>query len=203
MTHYSKPLDMTTGRILCGSEHLSSVIERGCGSRVADPRWFVFQTHSQSENWAQANLVRQGYEVYVPRETVLRRDPVLKTMTNKVEVCCFPGYGFVRFCPNTDTWRPIVSTRGIKKLFCTSSERPMPVRHGDVERLIEQEESRRVVSAELPPFAPGEELVVTAGPFADRQGICHSSSESRTRLLMQVRGAEVVVEVARGAVRAK
>lgn len=61
-------------------------------------------------------------------------------------------------------------------------------------------DERRLLAVELPPFAAGTPLRVTAGPFVDHTGICLWSSETRTRLLMQVLGSEVAVTVPRGTV---
>lgn len=175
-----------------------------CGSRstVADPRWFCLQTHAQAEAWANENLTRQGYTTFLPLVTEKRLDRVTRTMTRNVEVACFPSYLFVRFCPDSDPWKPIVSSRGVRRLFLTGSLRPIPVRRGEVEKLIEKSDDRKIFAAEMPAFDAGTELRVTAGPFADRDGVCLWSSETRVRLLMQVLGSEVAVEVARGAVKA-
>jgi transcriptional antiterminator RfaH len=176
----------------------------GCGSHRAtpDPRWFCVQTHSQAERWAHENLTRQGYATFLPLVTERRPDRVTPSMTHKVEMPLFRGYLFVRFCPLTDQWRPIVSTRGVRRLFLTETMRPIPVRRGQIEKFMEQSDARSVLAAEMPAFAEGELLRVTAGPFADHEGVCLWSSETRTRLLMQVLGSEIAVDVARGAVTA-
>lgn len=177
---------------------------RGGARPNPDPRWYVLQTHQQAEPWAEANLKRAGYQTFLPLVRELRRDRVIRSMMHKVDVPCFPGYLFVRFCALTDPWRyPVCKQQGVKRIFCTATDTPIPVPRGQIERLMEEADARRVIDTELPPFAAGTQLTVMAGPFADRDGICVWSSEMRTRLLMQVLGGEVVVEVARGAVRAK
>lgn len=169
-----------------------------------DPRWFVLQTNYHAERVADATLKRAGYETFLPLVRELRRDPVLKTMTHKVDVLCFPGYLFIKFCPLTDPWRwPVLKAQGVKRIFCTMTDCPIPVPRGQIEKLMEEADARQVLETEAPPFPPGAELTVTAGPFMGRDGVCQWSSETRTRLLMEVLGAMVAVEVARGAVRAK
>jgi transcription antitermination factor NusG len=151
--------------------------------QAPDPRWYVLQTNHHAENWAASNLRRAGYQTFLPLIREMRRDPVLRTMSRKVDVPCFTGYLFVNFCATTDPWRwPILKAEGVKRIFCTMSDRPIPVPRGQVELLMQEADARSVVQTELPPFAAGSELIVTAGPFADRHGICQWSSEKRTRL---------------------
>lgn len=177
-----------------------------CGSHTAtpspDPRWHCIQTHSQAERWAHENLTRQGYAAFLPMVTERRPDRVMPSMTHKVETPLFRGYLFVWFDPLTDQWRPIVSTRGVRRLFLTETLRPIPVRRGQIEKFMAESDARSILSAELPAFTVGARLCVTNGPFADHEGVCLWSSETRTRLLMQVLGSEVAVEVSRGAVKA-
>ena len=196
-------------KIILDNRITSSYLARqpGGGAMSAahpDPRWYVLETNGGKADFAEANLKRAGYETFQPLVRVLKRDPILKTLTRKVDVPCFPGYLFVKFCALTDPWRwPVLKTQGVRRIFCTMTDRPIPVPRGEIERLIAEAEVRRVIDSELPPFAAGTELVVTAGPFADHAGVCQWSSETRTKLLLQMLGSEVVVEVARGAVRAK
>ncbi len=173
----------------------------GCGA-MPDPRWFVLQTHQQAERWAAENLGRAGFTTFLPMITELRRDRVVRTMMHKVRVPCFAGYLFVQFCPATDAWRPVIKSEGVRRMFTTASDRPIPVRRGEVEKLRGWLDAKNEPLMELPAFATGTELRVTAGPFADRDGVCLWSSETRVRLLMQVLGSEVAVDVARGAVTA-
>lgn len=176
----------------------------GCGSHrpVPDPRWHCIQTHSQAERWALENITRQGYTAFLPMVTERRPDRVTPSITRKVEVPLFRGYLFVRFCPLTDQWRPVASSRGVRRLFLTETLRPIPVRRGQIEKFMAESDARSILAAELPAFTKDTRLRVIAGPFADHEGVCLWSSETRTRLLMQVLGSEVAVEVARGAVRA-
>ncbi len=204
----TKALDMPDGGIVNSRELTQGRSTGGGGAlsavRQPDPRWYVLQTHQHAESWAEANLKRAGYDTFLPMIQEMRRDRVLRTMTRKVDAPCFAGYLFIRFCATTDPWRwPVLKAQGVKRIFCTMSDRPIPVPHGQIEKLMAEADARRVVTTTAPPFAAGTELMVTAGPFTDREGVCQWSSETRTRLLMQVLGAEVVVEVARGAVRVK
>jgi len=194
--------DVLEGKASVEGGHSLAALDCGSHRATPDPRWHCIQTHSQAERWAHENLVRQGYTAFLPMVTERRPDRVLPSMTHKVEVPLFRGYLFVRFDPISDQWRPIVSTRGVRRLFLTETLRPIPVRRGQIEKFMADSDARSILTAELPAFTAGARLCVTNGPFADHEGVCLWSSETRTRLLMQVLGSEVAVEVARGAVKA-
>lgn len=137
----------------------------GCGSVQA--RWAVCQTHPQSERWALANLQRQGFTAYLPLHTVLRRDPVLRTMTRQVEAPLFTSYVFVQ--PGTH-WAPIQHTLGVRCLLMTDGK-PGHVDAGVLSVLQAGEASRRSI---VPPgtlYAAGEAVSLRTGALAGHQGV--------------------------------
>ena len=136
----------------------------GCGSRSP---WAVCQTHPQAERWALANLTRQGFTAYLPLHLVVRRDPVLRTMTRKVLAPLFVGYLFVQ--PGTH-WGPIRHSRGVSKLLM-NGERPNLCPVGAVEALEASEASRRAPQAEIATWLPGASCAVANGPLADHHGV--------------------------------
>ncbi len=121
-------------------------------------------------------------------------------MTHKVQVPCFAGYLFIELDINHDPLHPVTKGKGVKRLFCSGTGRPIPVPRGVIEHIMVAAAERRFLAVELPAFVVGTHLRITAGPFVDHTGICLWSSETRTRLLMQVLGSEVAVTVPRGTV---
>ena len=73
-------------------------------SASASPRWYVVQTQVHAENRAAANLLRQGYEVYLPRYLKRRRHA---RRVETVPMPLFPRYLFVAFDVMTARWRSI------------------------------------------------------------------------------------------------
>jgi transcriptional antiterminator RfaH len=126
----------------------------GCGSRHG-PRWHVAQTHQQAERQALSELTRQGYTGYLPLCLVRVRDRALRTLSHTVERPLFSGYLFIRFDANADTWRPICSTRGIRRLFMTGSQIPIPVADAAVEALRAGETLRRTPATRDALYGPG------------------------------------------------
>lgn len=147
-----------------------------CGS-LSGVRWFVCQTHPQAERWARDNLDNQGFTVYLPLELVRIRDRVLRTMTHEVLRPLFGGYLFVQFDADNDPWRPICSTRGVKRLFMSGTQRPTPVPHGAVERLQAGEASRLSIRSATETWAPGASCRLAAGPFAGHSAAVVSAND--------------------------
>jgi transcriptional antiterminator RfaH len=145
----------------------------GCGSVQA--RWAVCQTHPQSERWALANLQRQGFTAYLPLHTVLRRDPVLRTMTRQVEAPLFTSYVFVQ--PGTH-WAPIQHTLGVRCLLMTDGK-PGHVDAGVLEALREGERLRRTTPTDpTAGWHPGAACALANGALAGHQGVVISTTPS-------------------------
>ena len=89
-------------------------------------RWYVAETHPQSEAKALAHLARQGYAAYLPRYLKSRRHA---RRTDTVKAPLFPGYLFVFMDVAKTRWRAIRSTIGIRHLIC-EGEKPLAVPPG-------------------------------------------------------------------------
>lgn len=85
--------------------------------------WYVVQTHVNAEAKAACNLVRQGFEPYLPRY-LRRRGHVRKV--DQVAAPLFPRYLFVRIDMQAQRWSSIQSTSGVAPLVCNGSD-PAPV----------------------------------------------------------------------------
>ena len=83
--------------------------------------WIVVHTHVHAETKAEHHLLRQGYEVYLPRYNKTRRHARrLETVIRPL----FPGYLFVGFDSDETCWRPIQSTIGVRHLI-RAGDRPV------------------------------------------------------------------------------
>src|SRR5438105_14046990 len=76
-------------------------------------RWYVVQTQVNGEAKAAQNLLRQGYEVYLPRYLKRRRHARKTDFTAKP---LFPRYMFVAIDMATQRWRSVQSTFGVSRL---------------------------------------------------------------------------------------
>lgn len=104
-------------------------------------RWVAVHAHPGREHSAANNLRDQGYESYVP---VIRKQVRHARVTRDVLRPLFPSYLFVRFHPEMQRWRPILSTVGVRSVVCTGDE-PCAVPDSFILQLKAREENGVIV----------------------------------------------------------
>lgn len=163
-------------------------------------RWYVAETHPQSETRALDHLRRQGYAAYLPRYLKRRRHA---RRTDTVKAPLFPGYLFVCMDVARTHWRAIRSTIGIRHLIC-DGEKPVPVPAGVVEEIRANEDTAGLVPVTPPvPFQPGEEVRVTTGALRNQVGwFQRAADRERVVILLSLLGRQMPFVVPLGAVRA-
>jgi transcriptional antiterminator RfaH len=155
-------------------------------------RWYVVHTHAAAEERARRNLVRQGFEVWLP-ECRRRRRHARKVET--VRRPLFPRYLFVRLDPAGQRWRPILSTYGVATMI-TGADGPVPVPPAVIEALSSRAAPDGLFDLEPAPFRPGDLVRVSGGPFAEMEGIFSAESDAtRVQVLLRLMGREVKVTV--------
>ncbi|HRD45882.1 MAG TPA: transcription termination/antitermination NusG family protein [Caulobacter sp.] len=157
-------------------------------------RWYVVNTKAGREPQASANLVRQGYGVFLPvlRKTVRHA----RRQTEKL-VAYFPGYLFVQLDLSRDRWRPIESTVGVLRMIKAQTA-PLAAPSGLVEALQAQADGQGVVLPRDSELRPGQSVRIANGPFAERLAtVDRMSGENRVRVLLAIMGQEMPVELDR------
>ena len=162
-------------------------------SEAVDTRWYVVQTQVNSEAKAAQNLLRQGYEIYLPRYLKRRRH------ARKVDFVAkplFPRYLFVAIDMATQRWRSIQSTFGVSHLV-TNGDEPATVPDGVVSALKAREDDRGFVGMEAKPaFALGDKVRVLAGAFMDSAGLFDGMGDhDRVAILLDMLGRKVRVHL--------
>jgi transcriptional antiterminator RfaH len=157
------------------------------------PRWYVVQTHINSEAKAASNLVRQGFGVYFPRY-LKRRSHARKVDT--VARPLFPRYLFVAIDLATQRWRSIQSTIGVSHLV---SWRDIPASVSDdvVGALKQREDESGFIRLERRVrFSPGETVRVLEGAFTDSLALVEGMNDrERVAILLDFLGRKVRVLV--------
>ncbi len=152
-------------------------------------QWFVVQTQPNSERRATEHLVRQGFDVYLPRY-LKRRSHARKV--EMVAAALFPRYLFVAFDPGVQRWRSIHSTLGVAQLIC-HGDRPVAIDSKIIADLRGREDERGLVRLERI-FRAGEKIRVVGGAFSDRLGVFEGMSDSeRVAVLLDLLGRKVRV----------
>jgi transcriptional antiterminator RfaH len=155
--------------------------------------WYVVQTQVNAETKAACNLVRQGFEIYLPRY-LKRRSHARKV--EKIAAPLFPRYLFVRIDMATQRWRSIQSTFGVSRLVCNGTA-PAPVAQQILCSLkAREDESGYVKLDQRPKFALGEKVRVLAGAFAENLGLFDGQADrDRIAILLDLLGRKVRVSI--------
>lgn len=163
-----------------------------------DPRWYLLQTKARSERRIAQRLGWAGYATALPLVAEPRRDRRRRQIIHTAQVPAFPGYVFVRLDLAREPLHPVLHCEDVKRMFLSAAGQPVPIRRGEVERLLHEADSRRNLAA----LAEGSSVRLTAGPFEDHEGRCLWCSADRVGLLMEVLGGVHKVVVARAAAEA-
>jgi transcriptional antiterminator RfaH len=155
--------------------------------------WYVVQTQINAEAKAARNLLRQGFEIYLPR--YLKRRSHARKVEN-VAAPLFPRYMFVNIDIATQRWRSVQSTYGVSHLVLNGSE-PAPVAGSIIEQLKAREDANGYVMLDpRPKFAIGEKIRVLAGVFAENFGLFDGMADrDRVAILLDLLGRKVRVSI--------
>jgi transcription antitermination factor NusG len=173
--------------------------------RKLSERWYVIR-HKPFEGFRARNAIRRlGFEVYWPRfiDRKPRHDDVIRPL--------FAGYLFARFDVSRGGWGrirradPVV----VGVLGMEEGGAPIPVPHGEVERLIAQAraidlpiEPPEDAEAAVVPLAEGCEVAILDARLMGARGLLKSDrGGERVKVLLSILGAERLVEVPRASVR--
>jgi transcriptional antiterminator RfaH len=158
-----------------------------------DLKWFAIQAKTTGERLAQASLTQLGLATLLP---LIRRNPAgWRARRNPVKAL-FPGYLFARFCADTHL-RAATYARGVLRVV-SAHERPLPVEDPIIESLRARMDNMGCVALGVRPFARGQSVRISAGPFAGWQGVFDSALGDAQRvviLLEALQHGRLVVQV--------
>lgn len=156
--------------------------------------WYLVQSKPRNEARALENLLRQGYETYLPLIEVerLQRGKLFKNMEP-----LFPRYIFLHLEEGNDNWGPIRSTLGVAGMVrfgLAYATVPDPVIEAIRERTQEIRESL---------FAPGDNIQIVSGPLVGLEGVFDiSDGEQRSFVLLEFMQKQQRVSVSTADLRA-
>jgi transcriptional antiterminator RfaH len=162
--------------------------------------WYAVHTRPHAEMRALENLLRQGYEAYLPRyRTEVRHARRLQTVLRPL----FPRYLFAGVDRTGMPWRPILSTVGVSDLV-RSGDEPLPVAPEIVEALRTQE-GMGAFDALARRYTPrlGDLVRISAGAFEDMIGrLIELRDQDRVVVLLDLLGRKVRAQIQAAAVEA-
>ena len=158
----------------------------------ANPAWYVAQTQAQVEAKAAANLMQQGFEIYLPRYSRTARHA---RRVNVVRAPLFPNYIFVRIDVETQRWRAVNSTVGVKRLIGHEGV-PARIATDVIQSLKEHEQTDGFLSIVSPAmrFKAGDPVRILRGAFDSCRGIFQARTDNeRIEILLEMLGRKVRV----------
>ena len=169
-----------------------TVLMSEAGTRtVADAKWYIVHTYSNFEKKVKEEILRQAKlqdleefvaDVVVPTEEVLE---VRRGQKVKAEHKFLPGYVLLN-AKLTDEVYHLVKNVAKVTGFLGQNNKPMPLRQGEVDRILNQASE----SAEHPKstisFEIGEQVRVADGPFTSFTGTVEEVDEDRSRVKVAV-----------------
>jgi transcriptional antiterminator RfaH len=157
-------------------------------------RWYVIHTKPSRESLAEANLRRQGYEVYVPRmaQSLHRRG-----QWSECIVPLFPRYLFLQLNEGCQALNPVRSSIGVTSIVRFGA------RYAIVpDQVITQLRSRADPESGLhhlvnrPLLARGASVRITTGPLEGLEGVFEREAGSaRVVILLNLLGQESAVRI--------
>lgn len=149
--------------------------------------WYLVYSKPRQEQVARANLVRQGYEIYLPLMRELRRRQGRRcTVVSPM----FPRYLFVHLDQRTDNWGPIRSTHGVVSIVRFGHE-PARVPAELIAFLREREDIQGIQTVSTDEYRPGTRVKVVDGGLMGYEGVfIAKSSQDRVVVLMEIMGKE-------------
>ena len=142
--------------------------------------WYVAQLKPNGFKKAQLNLVRQGFECFMPmRKVTIRHARKLSNGLRPV----FPGYIFIKFGLDNADWRKINSTLGVNRLISFHEGRPAKIPEALMEGFMARCDDQHMLKP-IVEWKSGDNARIIAGPFADFIGqVEELVSHDRVKLL--------------------
>ncbi|MFC3321598.1 transcription termination/antitermination protein NusG [Mesorhizobium cantuariense] len=159
-----------------------------------DPaRWCVVQTHQHSESLAERHLLSQNFRTYLPkRRRTVRHARIVRTVSGAYFDC----YLFVSLAVQQQSWYPINSTVGVRKLVM-SKGMPIPAPYGVVESLISATDDDGILHPDIL-LRPGQRIRIIDGPFSEQLGVLdHVGSAGAVRILLDIMNRSIPITIDR------
>ena len=154
-------------------------------------QWYLIQFKPNSHRLAERNLLRQGFETFLPMQKVTRRKASSFVSDLKP---LFPGYMFVSVNSELAPWRTIHSTIGVSRLVSFEGKpKPLPL-HLISGLMLRCDESGTL----LPPKSlnEGDSVEMLTGPFANFIATVDTiDPEQRIWVLMDFMGQKTRMQV--------
>lgn len=154
-------------------------------------QWYVLKSLFAQEKRAEAHLLNQGVECYLPLFTCqLVAGGKVKPVKPQP---LFPGYLFARFDPEEVHTTTIKATRGVSTIV-SFGNRIAVMGDAEMERIRQGAESAAQADMRAPEH--GDTVLITNGTFEDMEAIWHEPrGAKRAMLLLNLMGRLVELDL--------
>lgn len=157
---------------------------------VPAPAWYLVYAKPRQERLALENLLRQGYEAYLPLLRTRRR--VVKNLGPM-----FPRYLFLRLTAERDNFAPIRSTFGVSQLVRFGEDYAV-LPDDFIASLRAQSDEQGVIEAPEQALVSGDPVQILDGAMAGYEAVfCENVGKERVALLLKIADRQIRVEAAR------
>lgn len=156
--------------------------------------WYCVQTKVGSEELAQRNLDRQGFETYLP---MTKADLRKQRARDRELEPLFKSYLFLHLSEQAGDWSPIKYTIGVLRLVKFGGH-PARVPDGLITELRERENEMGLHAGTQHDYKPGDVVRIRAGGYFEYcEAILKKATRTRVLLLMNILGRETEICIAR------
>ena len=157
----------------------------------SDAKWYIVHTYSNFEKKVSEEIKRQAQiqglsdlieDVLVPTEEVIE---VRRGQKHSAERKFLPGYVLVRAKLTDEAYHLIKNVAKVTG-FLGQNNKPMPLRQGEVDRILNQVHEGAERPKSTITFEIGEQVRVADGPFQSFNGVVEEVDEGRSRLKVAV-----------------
>jgi transcription termination/antitermination protein NusG len=160
-------------------------------ARVPEGKWYIVHTYSNFERKVSEEIKRQAqiqgledlvYDVMVPTEEVVE---VRRGQKVNAERKFLPGYVLVRANLTDECYHLIKNVPKVTG-FLGQNNKPMPLRQGEVDRILNQVTEGADRPKASVTFEIGEQVRVADGPFTSFNGTVEEVDDDRARVKVAV-----------------
>ena len=163
---------------------------------ISGGAWYCIRVHRCKEDDAYTNLVQQGYRIFLPKHITPRKSGLILEPL-------FPQYMFAHFDVETDRWKPICSTLGVRNILGHNPYYPTPIPDWFINFLLRKVDktgimvtSRARETSEQLTVGDKVKVSGTANPLiVNMEGVIVASNSKRIQLLLDIMGHAVNVSV--------
>ena len=156
------------------------------------PKWYAVHTRSRFEQKVYDGISGKSVEVFLPRVQVMSRR---KDRRKKILVPLLPGYIFVHFNMNPETYWDIIKTTGVVRMIGFEGK-PVPANEEEIASLMILDGTDRTVQNRAY-MSRGDRVMIMEGPLKGLVGfyLHHKGQSQKVVVSVELLHRSVAVEI--------